>query len=70
MALVGSVLARSHGAGDSGAYCHFCAGIARLAWAIDDSILLPCCATKLPRVDHARVVVRFCDRVGAVPRID
>src|SRR5271154_2222145 len=70
MALAGGLLARSHGAGDSGASGNFCARSARFVGAIDDSIFLPRWGTRIPGVDNARVVVGLCDRLGALPCID
>ena len=70
MALAGGLFARSHGARDSGASGHFCARSARFVRAIDDSIFLPRWATRIPCMDDARVVVKLCDRLGALPCID
>ena len=70
MALAGGLLARSDGARDSGASGHICARGARFVRVIDDSIFLPRWAARIPCVDDARIVVRFCDRLGALPRID
>ncbi len=70
MALAGGLFARSHGARDSGASGHFCALRARPVGTVDDSIFLLRWATRIPRVDDARIVVGLCDRVGALPRID
>lgn len=70
MALAGGLPARSHGARDSGASGHFCARNARFVRAIDDPIFLFRWATRIPCVDDARIVVRLCDRLGAVPHTD
>lgn len=70
MALAGGLLARSHGARDSGASSHFCARSDCVARAINDSVFLPRWDTRIPCVDDARVVARLCDRVIAVLRID
>jgi hypothetical protein len=51
MALAGGVFAGSHGAGDSGAFGHFCARSARFARAIDDSTFLRRWAASIPRLD-------------------
>jgi hypothetical protein len=66
MALAGGLFARSHVARDSGASGHFCASRARLVRTVDDSAFLPRGATRIPCVDDARVVVRLCDRLGAL----
>jgi hypothetical protein len=70
MALPGGLFARSYSARDSGAAGHFCARNARFVRAIDDSIFLRHWATRIPRMDEARVVARLCFRLGALPRID
>jgi hypothetical protein len=70
MALACGLLSRSHDARDSGACGHLCARGARFARAIDDTIFLSRWATRIPRLDDARSVVRLCDRLGALPRID
>jgi hypothetical protein len=70
MALAGGLLARSHGARDTGASGHFCILNARFVRAIDDAIFLPRWATTVPCVDDARVVLRLCVRLRALPRID
>ena len=70
MALASSVSAHAHGARDTGASCHFCARDARFVGAIDDSSFLPRWAARISGVDDARLVVRLCDRLGAVLRID
>ena len=70
MALAGGLLARSHVARDFGASGHFCARRARLVRTVDDSIFLSRGATGIPCVDDARLVVRLCDRLGALPCVD
>jgi hypothetical protein len=70
MALAGGLLARSHGARDTGASGHFCARRAGFARAVDDSIFLPRWTTRIPGLDDARAVVGLCDRLGALPRVD
>jgi len=68
MALAGGLFARSHGVRDFGASDHLCTGRTRLVRIVDDFVFLPRWATRVPRVDDAHLVVRFCDRLGAVPR--
>jgi len=70
MVLAGGLLARSHGARDSGAPGHFCVCSTRVVGAVDDAILLSRWATRLPSLDDARVVVKLCDRLVAVLRVD
>jgi hypothetical protein len=70
MAVAGGLFPRSLGARDSGARCHFFAGSARLVRTTDDFIFLPRWATRIPRVDDARIVVRLRDRLGFFPSIN
>jgi len=70
MDLAGGVFARSHDARDSGALDQFCPRSARSVRAIDDSFFLSSGATRFPRVDDGRIVVRLCNRLGALPCAD
>src|SRR5271154_5917738 len=70
MALASGLFARPYVARDSGAPGHFCVCSARVVGAVDDAILLSRWAARLPSLDDARVVVRLCDRLGALPCID
>jgi hypothetical protein len=64
------VFAGSHGAGDSGAFGHFCTRNSRSVGVIDDSIFLLRWATRIPGVNHVRVVAGLRDRLGALSGID
>jgi hypothetical protein len=70
MALAGGLFTRSHVARNSGAFGHFCVLGARFVGAIDDSIFLFRGAPRIPCMDDARVIVRFCNRLGSLLRID
>ena len=69
MALAGGLFARSLGARDSGASGHFCAWGTGVVGTADDTFFLSSGAARIPCVDDARVVVRLCDRLGAIPCI-
>ena len=70
MALAGGVPADSHDARDSGTSGDFCVRSARFVRAVDDSLFLSRGAARFPRVDDARLVVRLCNRLGALPCAD
>jgi hypothetical protein len=70
MELAGGLLAGSHVARHSGAGSHVRSGRARIVRRLDDPILRARWATRIPRVDHARVVSRVWDCLGTLPCID
>ncbi len=70
MELAGCLLAGAHVARHSGAGSHVRSGGARIVRRLDDPILRARWATRIPRVDHARVVSRVWDCLGTLPCID
>ena len=70
MALAGGVPPDSHDARDSGTSGDFCVCSARFVGDVDDSLFLSRGAARFPRVDDARLVVRLCNRLGALPCAD
>ena len=67
MALPSGLFARLNVARDSGAPGDFCVCGTRFVGAVDDAILLSRWAARLPSLDDARIVVRFRNRLGALP---
>jgi hypothetical protein len=70
MALASGLFARPFVARDSGAPGRFYVRSTHVVGVVDDAPLLSRWAARLPSMDDARVVVRLCDRFGALPCID